>query len=337
MSSSFHSAALVVLSESGPLAAAIAREADLHVIPIEERRFDGGEFKLRPLESVRGKTVFVLQSLAGTNETPTCDRLVRLLFLVQGLRDAGAQPIAVIPYLAFARKDRRTQLRDPVNSRYVAELLEVAGVRRVIGLDVHNAAAFDNAFRVPTDHLSALPMMVDHFARTLEGGAAISVVSPDVGGIKRAQILRERLAARIGRDVDLAFIEKRRANEVVSGGRLAGEVAGREVIVIDDLCATGGTLIRAARACRHAGAASVRVAVTHVPLAAGLEALFSVEEITCAVITDSVATAYLSTQAAAHPGKLSVLSVAPLFGQALRRMVRGEAVAPLLERWPAPP
>jgi ribose-phosphate pyrophosphokinase len=326
--------ALVSLSESRALALAVADEAHLPLLPVEERRFDGGEFKLRPLESVRGRTVFVLQSLAGRRDTSACDRLLRLLFLVQGLRDAGARPVAVVPYLAFARKDRRTQLRDPVSSRYVAELLEAAGVRRVIGLDVHNVAAFDNAFRVPTDHLSALPMMVDHFARTLPDGARITVLSPDVGGIKRAQILRERLASRIGRDVELAFVEKRRAQEVVSGGRLIGEVGGREVIVLDDLCATGGTLLRAARTCLSAGAASVQAAVTHLPLAAGHDAVLAADEISRTVATDSVCDPYISARAAAEPGKLTLLSIATLIGEVLRSMVDGRPIAPLLESWP---
>lgn len=333
-------ACLVAPSESRDLAAAVARGAGLPILALEERRFEGGEFKLRPLESVRGRTAFVLQSLAGTDSWPTCERLVRLLFLVQVLRDAGAEPIAVVPYFAFARKDRRTQLRDPVNSRYVAELLEAAGVRRVVALDVHNPAAFDNAFRVPTDHLSALPLMVDHFARTTAPDAALTVISPDVGGIKRAQIFRERLAARMGCEVDLAFIEKRRANDVVSGGSLAGEVAGRDVIVLDDLCATGGTLIRAAHTCRRAGAASVRVAVTHAPLAAGIDALLAMDEVSAAVTTDSVAAPHLEAVAARAAraekpaGKLVILSIAALFGEAVRRMVEGLPVAPLLERWP---
>jgi len=130
------------LSESRDLAVAVARDAGLEVSSPEERRYEGGEFKLRPLESVRGRTAFVLQSLAGTQDVPVAERFLRLLFLLNGLRDAGAnQRVALVPYLAFARKDRRTQLRDPVNTRYVAQLLEASGIDRVITLDVHNPAA----------------------------------------------------------------------------------------------------------------------------------------------------------------------------------------------------
>jgi len=331
--------ALVALSESRDLAAAVAREADLPVVPIEERPFEGGEFKLRPLESVRGRQVFALQALAGTDDAPAASRFLRLLFLLLGLRDAGADSrVAVLPYFPFARKDRRTQIRDPVTSRYVAELLEAAHADCIISLDVHNPAAFDNAFRVPTIHLTALPLMADHFARAGIGAdAELTVVSPDVGGIKRAQIFRELIAARTGREIDLAFIEKRRAKGNVSGGRLAGEVAGRTVIILDDLCATGGTLIRAAETCRRAGAAASHVAVTHTPLAAGIEALMAAEPITSITVTDSVGIAFPATRSLSGFGKLVTLSVAPLIGQVLGRMVTGKPVAPLLENWPVSP
>lgn len=329
-------------AESRAFAAAVAEHSGLELAPLEERRFEGGEFKLRPLESVRERSVFVLQCLAGTSDAPVADRLLRLLFLLQGLRDAGAaRLVAVVPYLAFARKDRRTQIRDPVTSRYVAELMEATGLHRVIALDVHNGAALDNAFRVPVDHLSALPMMADHFARQLSG-AEIAVASPDVGGIKRAQLFRELLAARLGRDVDLAFVEKRRALGVVSGGALAGAVTGKTVVVIDDLCATGGTLARAADACRQARAQAVHVAVTHVPLPGGLQKLLDSEDIASAVVTDSVGVPLGPPAGEARPAaggtsraNLAVLSVAPLLGEAIRRMLSGEPVAPLLERWPA--
>lgn len=327
--------AVVGLRESEPLAGAIAREAGLGLLPIEERAFEGGEFKLRPLESARGRSLFVVQSLAGTDEAPASARLLRLLFLLQSLRDAGADArVVLLPYFAFARKDRRTQLRDPVTSRYVAELLEAAGASGLIGLDVHNPAAFDNAFRIPTIHLSALPMLADHFLRHASAGPALTVVSPDVGGIKRAQLFREQLAARSGLEVGLAFVEKRRAKGIVSGGTLAGEIAGRTAIVLDDLCATGGTLIRAAAACREGGATAVQVAVTHTPLTAGVSALIAAESITHITVTDSVGTMLPSALLQAAGRRLSLLPVAPLFGQTLRRMLAAEPVAPLLERWP---
>jgi ribose-phosphate pyrophosphokinase len=325
---------LIALDESRALAGSIAAQLDLPLIPLEERRFEGGEMKLRPLESVRARTVFVPESLAGSAQTPVCERLVRLLFLLQGLRDGGAEAtVALLPYLAFARKDRRTQSRDPVTSRYVAQLLEAAGVGQVVGLDVHNPAAFDNAFRVPTVHLTALPMMVDQFVRQAPGGE-LAVVSPDVGGIKRAQIFRERLAVRTGREVELAFIEKRRAKGVVATGVLVGEVAGRTAIVLDDLCATGGTLIRAAEICRRAGAQDVHAAVTHTPLAAGLEALLGAEGVSRIVVTDSVGIDFPAAHAPAARGRLVLLSIAPLLAQAVRRMITGQPVAPLLEHWP---
>lgn len=320
------------LSESGALGVEVCRAAGLAPAPLEERRYESGEFKLRPLESVRGRTVFVFQSLAGTTEAPVADRFVRLLFLLQGLRDAGAQRrIALVPYLAYARKDLRTQLRDPVNTRYVAELLEAAGTDQLVALDVHNSAALDNAFRIPVDHLSALPMLADHFASRLQGTELV-VTSPDVGGVKRAQIFRELLAARLGRDVPLAFIEKRRADGVVSGGTLVGMPTGEPtVIVLDDLCATGGTLIRAAGICRDSGAAAVHVAVTHAPLAQGLEALVAADAITSIVTTDSVAIVH---RPASADGKLFTLPIASLFGAAVRRMLDGRPLAPLFRSWP---
>jgi ribose-phosphate pyrophosphokinase len=330
--------AVVALSESRDLAIAVAREAGLPLVAIEERPFEGGEFKLRPLESVRGRRVFVLQTLAGTGDAPASARFVRLLFLLMGLRDAGADSrAAVVPYFPFARKDRRTQTRDPVTSRYVAELLEAAHADCIISLDVHNPAAFDNACRVPTVHLTALPLFASHFQPlATAAGGGFAVVSPDVGGIKRAQIFRELMAARTGREIDLAFIEKRRAKDHVTSGSLAGEISGRTVLVLDDLCATGGTLIRAAQTCRRAGAAAVHVAVTHAPLASGLDALTAAEPITSITITDSVGIALPSTPSPSRSRKLVTLPIAPLIGQALARMVSGRPLAPLLENWPVP-
>lgn len=323
---------LLALSESSRLGTSVCSEAGLAQTPLEERSFEGGEFKLRPLQSVRGRSAFVLQTLASSTDAPVADRLVRLLFLLNGLRDAGsARRIAVIPYLAYARKERRTQLRDPVHTRYIAQLLESSGADHVICLDVHNPAALDNAFRIPFDHLTALPMLADHFAKRLPPGR-LAVASPDIGGIKRAQIFRELLAARVQWPVELIFAEKRRASGVVSSAGLVGDPAGQHVIIVDDLCATGGTVLSAAAMCRTAGALAVHVGVTHAPLTEGLDNLIAADSINEIVTTDSVGSVHRPSADPAR--KLVTLCLAPLLGQALRRIVAGRPLAPLLTRWP---
>lgn len=327
------SALLFSLRESHELASSVSRHAGLELSDLEERNFEGGEFKLRPLESVRDRAALVFQCLAGTPEAPVSERLLKLLFLLYGLRDAGAaRRIALLPYLTFARQDRRTKTRDPVNTRYVARLLEAAGVDWVVTLDVHNPAALDNSFSVPVDHLSALPMMVDHFSTRL-GNAPLTVASPDIGGVKRAQIFRELLESRLGRSVELAFFEKRRAGGVVSGHALVGDVRERTVIIVDDLCATGNTLIRAAEASIRAGCGALYAAVTHTPCMPGIAAVLAEEGITGVVTTDSVGIP-LGPLTAEAARKLTVLSIAPLFAEAVRRMLSGAPLAPLLNQWP---
>lgn len=324
---------LFALSESRDLGVAIGRAADLELAPLEERPFEEGEFKLRPLVSVRDREVFVVQSLAGTPDVPVAQRFVRLLFLIFGLRDAGARRITgVVPYLAYARKDRRTQPRDPVTTRYAAQLFEAASLDRLICLDVHNPAALDNAFRIHVDHFSAATLFANHFAQRYPS-ADVAVASPDVGGIKRVQVFRELLQAELRREVPLLFIEKRRAGGVVSGGTVVGEAKGRAVIVLDDLCASGGTLIRAATALREAGALEVHAAFTHAPLPRGLAALEAAEAISGIVLTDSVGSALVGTERE-KTSKAAVLSVAPLLGNAIARMCAGIPVTPLFQRWP---
>jgi len=315
-------------SESRELAAEIAAAAGTQLAPLEERSFEQGEFKLRPLLSVRERTVIVIQTLAHSLAVPTAQRLVRLLFLLAGLRDAGAtRTVAVIPYLAYARKDRRTQARDPVYSRYVAELLEATGVSRLLALDVHNPAAFDNAYRIGSDHLSAAPMFATHFAGT-RGSARLTVASPDVGGIKRVQLFRELLQLRLGRTIEQAFVEKRRALGEVSGGTVVGNVQGQQVLLLDDLCASGGTLRRAAASLHAAGAAAVHAIITHSPLREGLDALLADAQIDSVTTTDSI-----GVRLDPHP-KLTVLPIAPLLGSALARLHTGLPLSPLLTDWP---
>jgi ribose-phosphate pyrophosphokinase len=241
----------------------VARHLDLPLADHEEREFEDGEFKIRPLVEVSRQDVFVIHSLYGDAEQSPSDKLCRLLFMIGALKDAGAGRVsAVVPYLCYARKDRRTQPRDPITTKYVARLFEAAGADAALTLDVHNVAAFENAFRCLATNLEAIPLFVEHFARLLRG-EKIAVVSPDIGGAKRAEQFRRALAAALHDEPTAAFVEKRRALGVVSGELLVGEVEGRTAILFDDLISTGGTLQRAAKACRQAGATRIFAAATH--------------------------------------------------------------------------
>jgi ribose-phosphate pyrophosphokinase len=303
--------------ESDALARAIARAANCEWAAVEERSFVGEEFTLRPLIPVGDRDICVVQTLAPTAAAPIAARLVRLLFLLAALRDAGARSrIAVIPYLAYARQERRGESGDPVHTRYVAELLQAAGMTHLVALDVHDLAAIDNAFRVPVEHLTARPVFIDWIAeQTLT--EPLAVASPDIGGIKRAQSFREHLERRLGQAVEFLFIEKRRAAGHLSGHQIVGQAEGRHVVLIDDLCATGETLMRAASALHHAGALRVSAAVTHVASATGLRALCADAHLTRVLVTDS---ALIPESQDAALGKLCVIPCAPLFAPALAQI-----------------
>ena len=254
---------LFALDGSRDFGERIARRLGIALDDHEERVFEDGEHKARPLVSVRGRDVFVVHSLYGDPDQSANDKLCKLLFFIGALRDASAARVtAVVPYLAYARKDRKTRPRDPVTTRYVAMLLEAVGVDRILAIDVHNLAAFQNAFRCPTDHLEARPLFARHFAQVL-GDEPLVVLSPDVGGMKRADAFRATLAAVLGRDLELGVMEKKRAHGKVSGETLFAQVEGRTVVIIDDLISTGTTVGRAARTCLEQGASRVFAAATH--------------------------------------------------------------------------
>lgn len=292
----------------------------------EEREFEDGEHKARPLESVRGRDVYVLHSLYGDPQQSVNDKLVRLLLFIGALRDAAAARVTtVIPYLCYARKDRRSKPRDPVSTRYVAGLLEAAGAGAVVTLDVHNLAAYENAFRIRAEHLEAKKLFVEFF-RSLAGDDAVAVVSPDVGGVKRAEAFRESLERRLARDVAHAFMEKSRSEGIVSGEAFVGDVAGRTAIIIDDLISSGTTLRRAIAACRAQGARRIMAAASHGLFTAKAADLLADPALEQLIVTDTVAPFRLDAAARA---KLRVISVAPLFAEAIRRLHTGGSIVEL--------
>lgn len=307
------------------VAAALAIPLGAH----EEREFEDGEHKARPLEGVRGRDVYVLQGLHGGPDQSPNDKLCRLLFFLGAVRDAGAARVtAVVPYLAYARKDRRTKWRDPVTLRYVAQLLEAVGTDAVMTLDVHNQAAFDNAFRCRADHLDSRALFAPLLA-ALAGDAPVVVASPDPGGVKRAQLFRESFERLLGRPVGAAFAEKRRTGGVVSGDLLVGEVAGASVIVVDDLISTGGTMRRCAQACLAHGAVRVLAVAAHGLFTGDAAAAIASPALARTFVSDTVPPFRLPPDLLGRC--VEVVSAAPLFAEAIRRLHEGGSINDLLE------
>lgn len=310
------------LEASRALGAGVAAELGSALAPHEEREFEDSEFKVRALESVQHEQVVVCQSLAGDAHGSAADKLMRLLVFAGSLKDAGAaEVIALVPYLAYSRKDRRTKPYDPVTTRYVAAFLEAAGVDALVTADVHDPAAFDNAFRGFKLNVEAAPLLVEHFAIQIPAGQRVAVLSPDAGGMKRAIRFAEALADRIGVPVELALMEKRRSEGWVRGQAFGGDVDDAFVIVVDDLVSSGTTIARAARAAVERGAASVHAAATHGVFSAGAAGALMRPEIDSVVVTNTVIG--VRERCPSLAPKLTVLDTAPLLAAALRPLLRG--------------
>lgn len=319
---------LFALGSSREFGERIGRQLGIPLSPHEEREFEDGEHKARPLVGVRGKDVYVMHSQYAENHQSGNDKLCRMLFFIGALKDAGAERItAVVPYLAYARKDRKSKARDPVTTRYVAALFEAVGTNAVMTMDVHNLAAFQNAFRCRTEHLEANQLFAQHFVPLLKEKDVV-VVSPDAGGIKRAERFREILSEALGVQVGAAFAEKYRSSGVVSGNKVVGDIKGKDAIVIDDLISTGTTLVRTAQACCAMGANRVYAAATHGLFMAGANTVLADPMLDGIIITDTVTPFRL--ESGAIKAKVTVLSSAELFAEAIRRIHANESISELM-------
>jgi ribose-phosphate pyrophosphokinase len=318
---------LFCLAASAGLGARLSVALDEPLAAHEEREFEDGEHKARPLNAVNGADVYVIQSLHDGPQQSANDKLCRLLFFIGAIKDAGAARItAVTPYLCYARKDRRTKPNDPVTTRYIAGMFESVGTDCVVTLEVHNPVAFENAFRRRTVALTGTPLFVD-YAKGLPD-AKLSVISPDAGGMKRAELLRDSLEAALGRPVGKGLAEKHRSAGIVSGDLFVGDVAGTTALIIDDLISTGNTLLRAARSARKAGAKRVIALVTHGLFMQGSAEVIADPAIDQVVVTDAVPAFRLE-----HPAtnkKLVILPTAVLLAETIRRLHEERSLSDLL-------
>jgi len=323
-----HAPVIFAIGSSAAVGERLCAHLGTRLADLEERSFEDGEQKIRPLVNVRDRDVYVVHGLAGGAGQTANDKLCRLLFFVGALKDAAAARVtAVVPYLCYGRKDRQTKARDPVTTRYVAQLFEAVGTDRVISMEVHNVAAFQNAFRCDTEHLDADLLFAGYFKGIL-GKAPVAVVSPDPGGVKRAERFRKRLETTLQRPVAAGFMEKHRSSGEVTGTIFAGDVSGRSVIIVDDLISTGGTMARMAVACRDRDADKVYLAATHGLLNKGAGDILRGAPIDRVALTDSVDLPVI--ESSKIEDRLQVVSVTGIFAEAVRRCHTGGSIVQLL-------
>ncbi len=318
-------------SESDSFGRAVASALDTELDDHHERTFADGEHEMRSEVNVRGRDVFVVQSLYADHELSVNDKLARLLFFLGSLRDAAAARVtAVVPYLCYQRKDRKSKPRDAVTTRYLGSLFTAIGVDRVLSMDVHNLAVFQNSFHTVAEHLEARPLFVQRIAEHLEDDDVV-VVSPDEGGVKRASRFAGGLGATLGREVPTAFVEKMRdkTEERVSGGRLVGPADGRVAVIVDDLISTGGTITQAAAACAEEGARRVVAAATHGVFSGDAPENIAASPLDSLFVTNTVAPFRLQGTAAAD--RLTVCDAAPRFAAAVRAIHTEASVSALNE------
>lgn len=298
------------------LAQSIADYLDIKLTDASVKRFADDEIFVEIHENVRGEDVFIVQSTS----YPANDHLMELLIGIDALRRASAKRItAVIPYFGYARQDRKPGPRTPISAKLVANLITEAGADRVLSVDLH-AGQIQGFFDIPTDNLYGAPVMsADIQARF--AGHELMVVSPDVGGVVRARALAKRLD-----NAPLAIVDKRRErageSEVMN---IIGDVAGRFCILIDDIVDSGGTLCNAAAALKEKGATEVIAYITHGVLSGGAVARINDSVLKELVITDSIC----ATDAVQDSDKIRHLTIAPLFGEAIKRIADETSVSSL--------
>jgi len=279
-------------------------------------RFSEGEIRVKINENVRGKDVFVIQPTS----SPPNENLMELLVMIDALKRASSHRItAVIPYFGYARQDRKDQPRVPITAKLVANLLTISGANRILTVDLH-AGQIQGFFDIPVDHLFAVGVFIDYFSKLKLKDMV--VVSPDVGSIKMARAYAKRLSA------TLAIIDKRRISpDKAEAMYILGEVKGKNAIIVDDLIATGGSLIEAVVALRRAGSKTIYAAISHGVLSGpAMERVGKCKDLKELVITDSIPL----EDHKKHP-RIKVLSVAGLLGEAIKRIHHEESVSSLFD------
>ena len=310
---------LFALSSNQELAAKVADKIGIELGRSSVREFSDGEIQVNIEESIRGHHVFILQSTS----SPVNDNLMEILIMVDALKRASAETISVVmPYYGYARQDRKARSREPITSKLVANMLEVAGVDRLLTVDLH-APQIQGFFDIPVDHLMGAPLIADYFDRAGLTGDDVVVVSPDHGGVTRARKLAQCLKTPI------AIIDKRRSVDKMNTSEvmnIIGNVEGKSCILIDDMIDTAGTICHAADALAEAGATHVYASCTHPVLSGPAMDNNQKSAIKKLVVLDTI---YLPEERLID--KIEQISIAKLLADAISRIPEQRPLSPLFE------
>ncbi len=309
-----HSLVVFAGNSNIELAEDICRHIGIKLGDAQVKRFSDGEIQIEIRENVRGKDVFIIQSICA----PVNDNLVELLLMIDAFKRASTQRItAAIPYYGYSRQDKKVAPRVPISAKLVADLLTTAGARRVITLDLH-AGQIQGFFNIPVDNLFAAPILLDYIKKSFKDDTVI--VSPDAGGVERARAFAKRL------DAQLAIIDKRReAPNKAEAMNVVGDVQGKIAIILDDMVDTGGTLTQAAGALKKHGALEVHACCAHAVLSGPAIERIDDSEIQTLTVTNTIPL----NEKARRSDKICVLSVSKLLAEAIHRSHTGSSVSSL--------
>ena len=299
------------------LAESISKALNTQLVKVDVKRFSDMEVFVEVQENVRGEDMFIIQSTS----YPANDNLMELLVSLDALRRASARRItAVIPYYGYARQDRKSGPRTPISAKLVANLITKAGADRILTMDLH-AGQIQGFFDIPTDNLFAAPVFVKDIESRYKNKPVV-IVSPDVGGVVRARAIARRINA------NLAIIDKRREKAGLSEVmNIIGDVSNHHCIIVDDIIDSGGTICNAAQALIDVGALSVDAYVTHGVLSGSAVSNISNSPLTSLVTTDSIK----ATEAVRISSNIRQISIAPIIGEAIRRVHTEQSVSSLFE------
>ena len=306
---------IITGSSNQPFAQKVAEHCFTDLVPAELNRFSDGEICVEVHENIRGKDVFLVNSTC----TPVNESLMELLIMIDTAKRSSAQRItAVIPYFGYARQDRKSASRTPITAKLVADLLQRAGAHRILTMDLH-AGQIQGFFDIPVDDLTSRVVFAKDIKRNISTEEPTVFVSPDAGGAVRARKFADMFHG------DIAIVDKRRPQAgVAEVMALIGDVKGKHAILVDDIVDSGGTLCKAADAILEAGALSVRAYITHGVLSNGASKKIDSSKLEELVISDSIP--YKGTSK-----KVRQVSLAPLFGEAMRRITNEESVSSLFQ------